>query len=69
MSDGEIVEDLSEISSEENEDYFEHLRKLGERKLQLEIENSLVSVGTFGKSAVLFYIAPVNISCFMQYES
>lgn len=40
-SDGEIVEDLSDISSDECE-YFDHLKKLSERKLELELENSFL---------------------------
>lgn len=48
VSDGEIVEELSEISSEE--DYFENLKKkLQSRKAELELENDFA--GQFGESA------------------
>lgn len=40
VSDGEIIEDLSEISSED--DFFENLKRLTARKLELEIQNDLV---------------------------
>lgn len=47
VSDGEIVEELSEISSEE--DYFENLKKkLQSRKAELELENDFA--GQFGES-------------------
>lgn len=47
VSDGEIVGDLSEISSAED-DYFENLkRKLNSRKIELELENSFA--GQFGE--------------------
>lgn len=41
VSDGEILEGLSEISSAED-DYFENLKKLTNRKLELELENTIV---------------------------
>lgn len=51
VSDGEIVGDLSEISSEED-NYFENMKKrLQSRKIELELENSFA--GQFGESAVL----------------
>lgn len=54
VSDGEIVEDLSEISSDEG-NYFENLKKnletLASRKVELELENSFA--GQFGKSFLL----------------
>lgn len=40
-SEGEIFEDLSEISSAED-DFFENLKKLTNRKLELELENTIV---------------------------
>lgn len=47
VSDGEIVEDFEEISSEE--DYFEkvekHLIEANKRKIELELQNTL----TYGK--------------------
>lgn len=48
VSDGEIVEELSEIS--ETEDYFENLRRLTNRKIELEVENACFA-GQFGKFA------------------
>lgn len=45
FSEGEIVGDLSEISSDEDEDYFENLKKLANRKLELELENSFSQLG------------------------
>lgn len=51
VSEGEIVGDLSEISSGED-DYFENLKKLTARKLELEIENS-IAFGQFGEFALL----------------
>lgn len=51
VSEGEIVEDLSEISSAED-DYFENLKKLTAsltaRKLELELENQ-IAFGQFGE--------------------
>lgn len=49
-SDGELEEDLSDISS--GEDIFESLQQLGQRKLELEIENQIVS-GKIGKCVLL----------------
>lgn len=51
VSEGEIVGDLSEISSEED-DYFENLKKLTARKLELELENT-IAFGQFGEFAHL----------------
>lgn len=43
VSDGEIVAEFSEISSEENDDFFEKLTaKIKRRKLELELENSVM---------------------------
>lgn len=45
VSDGEIVGDLSDISSGEN-DYFENLKKtLNKRKRELERENKIAFIG------------------------
>lgn len=68
MSDGEIIEDFSEISSEED-DYFEHLKKLGNRKRELELENSL-AIGQFGKSAFLCHLSQLTylVSCHFKAE-
>lgn len=46
VSDGEIVEDLEEISSSED-DYFENLKKLTARKLELEIQNTIGELALF----------------------
>jgi hypothetical protein len=43
VSDGEIVGGLSEISSDENDEYFEKLTlQIERRKLELELENSVL---------------------------
>jgi hypothetical protein len=43
VSDGEIVGELSEISSDENDDYFEKIAlQIERRKLELELENSVM---------------------------
>lgn len=60
VSDGEIVEDLSEISSGED-DYFENLKKLTARKLELELQNT-IAFGQFGKLAYFSaYIAITGV--------
>lgn len=57
LSEGEIVEDFSEISSDEDA-YFENLRqKLKARKEQLELENSI-----YGKSLIIFILCNVSKS-------
>lgn len=53
VSDGEIVEDLSEISSED--DYFENLKKLAARKLELELQNTIA----FGEFSKLEFFVPL----------
>lgn len=50
VSEGEIVGDLSEISSAED-DYFENLKKLTSRKLELEL---LDAFGQFGEFAFFY---------------
>ena len=54
VSDGEIIEDLSEISSSED-DYFENLKKLTQRKLELELQNS-IAFGDFGELAHFMHV-------------
>lgn len=56
VSEGENFEDLSEISSAESFDYFENLKRLTSRKLELELENTIVfeQIGKFSQKFSFF---------------